>query len=166
MDEFHAARWGGVHISGLMREFHLTLVKTLAERNALRMSILVDRGVPISILYNIRVGNIEYNIQSAFSPSHAKGLSPGYLHLGYCLEDAHADGIDPENSVLLGQDPHDMGLTCGIPIPVMRKADDRCPFDHSQCPSLRNIRMIHRPRLRTTSCATQVDLGLLCERRH
>jgi hypothetical protein len=44
-------------------------------------------------MYNVRLGDTEYNIQSGFDSLALKGLSLGYLHLGYAMELACEEGI-------------------------------------------------------------------------
>lgn len=93
IDEFHRERWHAPQYVGVARTFHLALARVLQDRGALRLSTLFSGGVPIAVMYNIRVGDTEYNIQSGFDAAHSAGLSPGYLHFGYCLEAACRDGV-------------------------------------------------------------------------
>jgi CelD/BcsL family acetyltransferase involved in cellulose biosynthesis len=44
-------------------------------------------------MYNVRIGGSEYNIQSGFDPAAVSGVSPGYLHFGFCLEAACGAGV-------------------------------------------------------------------------
>jgi CelD/BcsL family acetyltransferase involved in cellulose biosynthesis len=44
-------------------------------------------------MLNLRVAGTEYYLQSGFDPSFARGISPGYLHLGYAIEAACRDGL-------------------------------------------------------------------------
>jgi CelD/BcsL family acetyltransferase involved in cellulose biosynthesis len=44
-------------------------------------------------MYNVRLGGTEYNIQSGFDATQSKGISPGYLHFGYALENACEQSI-------------------------------------------------------------------------
>jgi len=92
IDNFHRVRWGGAHYLGARRRFHLDFAAEMARRNALRMSILSVDGEPISVMYNLHLRNTEYNMQSGFSAA-AADLSPGYLHFGYCVEDACTRGV-------------------------------------------------------------------------
>jgi CelD/BcsL family acetyltransferase involved in cellulose biosynthesis len=93
IDAYHAARWGNAHYVGIRRAFHSGLAAAMAGRGALRMSTLSSGGVPFSVVYNIRLNGTEYNLQAGFDSENAAGVSPGYLHLGYCIEQAHADGL-------------------------------------------------------------------------
>lgn len=93
IDALHRARWGVPHYVGIRRAFHQDFAASMARQGALRMSILSHAGTPISVLYNIRLGGAEYNLQSGFDAAAVSGVSPGYLHLGYCLEGAFADRL-------------------------------------------------------------------------
>jgi CelD/BcsL family acetyltransferase involved in cellulose biosynthesis len=93
MNSLHMNRWGRHTFEGLRGRFHQALALTFAKRNELRFSTLVVNGDPISIAYNARIGETEYSIQSAFKPHAIRGVSPGYLHFGYCIEQACADGV-------------------------------------------------------------------------
>lgn len=93
LNEFHRRRWGSQLFLGALRDFHLDFARLCAQRGTLRMSALKVDGNPISIMYNVRVGGAEYNLQSGFDPEALKGASPGYLHFGFCLEQACASGV-------------------------------------------------------------------------
>ena len=92
IDAFHLERWKAPQYVGVAREFHFALARALIAR-VLRMSTLFSAGAPLAVMYNVRLGTTEYNIQSGFDPALAVGLSPGYLHFGYSLEEACRDGI-------------------------------------------------------------------------
>jgi CelD/BcsL family acetyltransferase involved in cellulose biosynthesis len=47
----------------------------------------------VSVMLNLRVSGTEYYLQSGFDPATARGVSPGYLHLGHAIEAACRDGI-------------------------------------------------------------------------
>ena len=44
-------------------------------------------------MYNVRIGTTEYNVQSGFDSTASRGISPGYLHFGYCIERACDEGV-------------------------------------------------------------------------
>ncbi|HEY4340969.1 MAG TPA: GNAT family N-acetyltransferase [Steroidobacteraceae bacterium] len=92
MNDFHERRWGSRQFLGSFRDFHLDFARRCAERGNLQMSVLSVGGDLISVMYNVRVGATVYNIQSGFS-STVVGISPGYLHFGFCLEAACSEGI-------------------------------------------------------------------------
>jgi CelD/BcsL family acetyltransferase involved in cellulose biosynthesis len=93
IDQFHRHRWNAPQYVGVARAFHFALAPALIARGALRLSTLYSGGAPLAVMYNVRLGATEYNIQSGFDPAQASGLSPGYLHFGYSLEEACRDGI-------------------------------------------------------------------------
>lgn len=93
LDDFHERRWGKRHFLGKWRTFHRTYAHAMARNGALRMSRLDEGQDTISLMYNVRLDGTEYNIQSGFSGASSSGISPGYLHFGYCLEQACNDGV-------------------------------------------------------------------------
>lgn len=92
LNDFHARRWGGVQYAGRPREFHLAFAALMAASGCLQITELRSRGDVISVLYNVRIGGAEYNLQSGFKEG-ARGISPGYLHFGYCMEAACRAGV-------------------------------------------------------------------------
>ena len=93
IDMFHIDRWNAPQYVGVARDFHFALAPRLLEQGALRMSTLYAGGAPLAVMYNVRLGCTEYNIQSGFDVAKAVGISPGYLHFGYSLEEACRDGV-------------------------------------------------------------------------
>jgi hypothetical protein len=93
LDVCHASRWGKPHFVGQLRAFHRNFATAMAKTGALRMSRLDTQQGTISMLYNVRLRGAEYNIQSGFTGLSPAGTSPGYLHFGFCLEQACRDGI-------------------------------------------------------------------------
>lgn len=94
VDDFHRARWNAPQYVGVARDFHRALAPKLAEAGALRMSTLESGGAPIVVMYNVRLGGTEYNLQSGFDAGRTAGYSPGYLHFGYSIEEAYRDGLE------------------------------------------------------------------------
>lgn len=92
LDSFHRERWGRAHYQGVRRDFHLDFASSAASRGELLMSRLIVDGNTISTSYNIRVAGREYNLQAGFD-NKISGYSPGYLHFGYSMERACADGV-------------------------------------------------------------------------
>jgi CelD/BcsL family acetyltransferase involved in cellulose biosynthesis len=105
IDSFHQHRWNTAQYVGVARDFHFALAPALIARGALRMSTLYSAGTPLAVMYNVRLGMTEYNIQSGFDPAQGSGLSPGYLHFGYSLEEACRDGLQ-RFDFLAGQGRH------------------------------------------------------------
>jgi len=93
LDRFHKVRWGQAHYVGTRRLFNRAFAQSMAKLGALRMTELRSADAPISVMYNVRLGGTEYNIQSGFDAAQSKGISPGYLHFGYALERACEHGI-------------------------------------------------------------------------
>lgn len=88
LGRFTAARWNVEAESVRNRSFHLDFATAMAQANRLRLTRLDSGGRPLSIMYNVRCGDVEYYLQSGFDSSAARGLSPGYLHFGYAIEAA------------------------------------------------------------------------------
>jgi CelD/BcsL family acetyltransferase involved in cellulose biosynthesis len=90
---FKAERWRRTHCPEFL-DFHLEFAAAMAELGCLRLSRLVAGGQTLSVLYDIRAGGAEYYLESGFDANSATGLTPGYLHLGYAIESACADGLE------------------------------------------------------------------------
>ena len=93
LDAFHHRRWGVRHYTGVRGLFHMKLAQVLVEQGSLRMSLLSNDGQPLSVMYNVRIAGREYNVQSGFDDRLISGISPGYLHFGYCIERACEEGV-------------------------------------------------------------------------
>jgi CelD/BcsL family acetyltransferase involved in cellulose biosynthesis len=93
LDGFHEGRWGARHFVGRRRTFHRAFVHAMADSGALRMTRLDSGQSTVSLMYNVRLQDTEYNIQSGFGAVSPSGTSPGYLHFGFCLEQACNDGL-------------------------------------------------------------------------
>lgn len=93
LDRFHRIRWGSAHYTGVRRRFHEQFAIAMSASKALNITELQLAGRTISIMYNVRVGGTEYNIQSGFDAAFRRGISPGYLHFGYAIEEACAIGM-------------------------------------------------------------------------
>jgi CelD/BcsL family acetyltransferase involved in cellulose biosynthesis len=91
-NHFHERRWGRTLFRATLLDFHMEFALRCADRGALQMSVLSAQGNPISAMYNVRIGKVEYNLQCGFDTSLG-GISPGYLHFGFCIEAACRDGI-------------------------------------------------------------------------
>ena len=96
---FVANRWGGRGDgsgveSELQRRFHLDLAAHFAGAGCLQLTRLeAADGQALSVMYNVRAGATEYYLQSGFDAERSRGLSLGYLHLGYAIEGACAAGM-------------------------------------------------------------------------
>ena len=96
LEAFVARRWDappGVS-SGTRRQFHAALIERLATDETVRLTELRSGTACVSVMLNLRVDGTEYYLQSGFDEAFARGLSPGYLHLGYAIEAACRDGLE------------------------------------------------------------------------
>jgi CelD/BcsL family acetyltransferase involved in cellulose biosynthesis len=88
------ARWAGRRHSEPFLRFHDDFARAMARLGQLRLTQLQADGATASVLYDVRVGSTEYYLESAFDADRARGVTPGYLHLGYAIEQACADGLE------------------------------------------------------------------------
>jgi CelD/BcsL family acetyltransferase involved in cellulose biosynthesis len=92
--ELKKVRWRDRYAqSPVLRAFERAVAQSFASRGQLQLTALRSDGQVLGIMYNIRVGTTEYYLQSAFDPTLARGLTPGYLHFGYVMEAAAAEGV-------------------------------------------------------------------------
>ena len=90
LEQWAARRWGGAPARS-RADFHAELVERADA--GVRLTELRAGAGCISIMLNLRVADTEYYLQSGFDPAQARGVSPGYLHLGHAIEAACRDGI-------------------------------------------------------------------------
>ena len=90
---FKQTRWQSGPHSQAFLAFHRDFAAAMAKLGALRLTCLEIGGRTASVLYDVRVGSTEYYLESGFDPALARGITPGYLHLGYAIEKACADGL-------------------------------------------------------------------------
>lgn len=102
LNALHRVRWGRPAFSGERREFVVDMCRRKAAVGELALSKLVIRGETRSVLLNMRASDVEYNLQSGFDPRFDKGLSLGYLHLGYAIEAAFRNAGVNEFDLLAG----------------------------------------------------------------
>ena len=91
LDRFHEARWGRPHFVGEVASFYRQLIE--AQPSMARPSLLLHDGWPVSALFDLVLGERQYNVQSGFAADAIPGVSLGYLHLGYAIEAAADLGI-------------------------------------------------------------------------
>jgi CelD/BcsL family acetyltransferase involved in cellulose biosynthesis len=95
LNRLHALRWGAPVFTGHRLEFHQDLATRMAGQDRLRFSRLSVDGVVLSVLYHLRGGRREYNLQMGFDDRlHASKMSLGLLHLGYAIETAASEGME------------------------------------------------------------------------
>jgi CelD/BcsL family acetyltransferase involved in cellulose biosynthesis len=88
LNRLHQLRWGKPAFTGARLSFHQNLARHLAGRGELAVSRLRVAGTVVSVLYDIRKGVRQYNINMGFDPNFSGKLSLGLLHLGYAMERA------------------------------------------------------------------------------
>lgn len=93
LNRLHALRWGGPVFTGRRWEFHIRFATQAAERGELALSRLQVDGRTVSVLYDVRIGERQYNLQMGFDPGFARGISLGLLHLGYAMQSAARSGV-------------------------------------------------------------------------
>jgi CelD/BcsL family acetyltransferase involved in cellulose biosynthesis len=94
LDGFVSKRFGSsAAASDLRARFHADLVDGWPDARGVRLSELRASAESLSVMLNFRAGGTEYYLQSGFDDAHARGLSPGLLHLGYAIEQACRDGV-------------------------------------------------------------------------
>lgn len=89
---YAANRWGNAGPSEAFRGFYREVARSLAREGQLRLSRLDTRQGPLSVIFNVRAGDCVYYLQSGFDQAGSSGISPGYLHFGYAIEAACAEG--------------------------------------------------------------------------
>jgi len=93
LNSLHATRWGCIAFAGDRLEFHSKLVVAAMMQGILQMSRLVVGGRVVSVMYDIRLGTRQYNLQMGFDQRFDSKLSLGLLHLGFSIEKAAQDGV-------------------------------------------------------------------------
>lgn len=95
LNRLHSLRWGEPVFTGHRLAFHQDLACRLAKQDRLRFSRLSVNGSVVSVLYHLRGGLREHNLQMGFDDTfHASKISLGLLHLGYAIENAASNGIE------------------------------------------------------------------------
>lgn len=87
-----ADRWGTGGPGAGLRGFYRDMAQVLAREGRLRLSRLESGGSTLSVMFNAVVDGSIYYLQSGFDGHRSAGLSPGYLHFGYAIERACAEG--------------------------------------------------------------------------
>lgn len=92
LEELVARRWNRPTSADARARFHAELAERFGE-DVLRLTELRAGSDCVSVMLNLRVAGTEYYLQSGFDVAYARGLSPGYLHLGYAIEAACRDRL-------------------------------------------------------------------------
>jgi CelD/BcsL family acetyltransferase involved in cellulose biosynthesis len=93
LNRLHALRWGRPAFTGTRLSFHTSLARLLVARGELAFSRLSIGGEVVSVLYDIRREQRQYNLKMGFDPAFSLRLSLGLIHLGYAMEAAAAEQI-------------------------------------------------------------------------
>jgi predicted N-acyltransferase len=91
LNSLHSKRWGRGCFSGDSLRFHKLFLSRLKDSRCFDLACIHCDGIPISAIYNIRVKNAVFNLQSGFVEDFDKKLSLGTLHLGLSIESAFND---------------------------------------------------------------------------
>jgi CelD/BcsL family acetyltransferase involved in cellulose biosynthesis len=93
LNRLHRLRWKRPAFSGERLEFHRSFAADLAAREELAFARLRVAGNVVSMLYDIRKGQRQYNMKMGFDPTFTSRLSLGLVHLGYAMEAATERGM-------------------------------------------------------------------------
>jgi CelD/BcsL family acetyltransferase involved in cellulose biosynthesis len=102
LSELFSKRWGQPIFTAEQERFQRQLLDQLHDSCSPQMSGIFLDGECISVLYDIRVANTQYNFLSGFSTDVHPKISLGMLHFGYAIEQAYKDGVEYYD-LLLGQ---------------------------------------------------------------
>ncbi len=92
LEEWMARRWSRAPRDDARARFHAELPQRFGA-DVVRLTEVRTGPKSVSVMLNLRVAGTEYYLQSGFDAAYARGLSPGYLHLGYALEAACRDRL-------------------------------------------------------------------------
>ncbi len=87
------SRWGSPIFTPEQLEFQTSLVAAMPETAELALTTVVLDSEPVSAVYDIRYGGVEYNFLQGFKADVHPKVSMGMLHFGYAIERAYASGI-------------------------------------------------------------------------
>jgi CelD/BcsL family acetyltransferase involved in cellulose biosynthesis len=93
LNRLHQLRWQRPAFTGRRLRFHTTLAQRLVARGELALSRLQVAGRVVSVVYDVRKGDRQYNIKMAFDPAFSSRVSLGLIHLGFAMEAAAEQGV-------------------------------------------------------------------------
>ncbi len=102
LSQLFSQRWGRPIFAGSQRLFQKLLIERLPTTANPQMTGIFLDGRCISVLYDIRINDTEYNLLSGYEKDIHHKLSLGMLHLGFAIEQAYSDGFR-HFDLLLGQ---------------------------------------------------------------
>lgn len=89
LNAFHQNRWGKPAFDREALRFHRLLLQRLHLCDGEQaMSLILYDGRCVSVLYDLVVAGIRYNLQAGYKEDFNPKVSLGYLHLGYAIESA------------------------------------------------------------------------------
>ena len=103
LNSLHRKRWGRDCFSGDSLKFHKLFLSRLKTSRSFDLACICCGGDPISIIYNIRVKDAVFNLQSGFVEDFDRKLSLGTLHLGLSIENAFNDAGVRSYDLLAGR---------------------------------------------------------------
>jgi CelD/BcsL family acetyltransferase involved in cellulose biosynthesis len=93
LNSLHALRWGKQAFDEGRLRFHVDVISRLNARKSVAISELRINDRCVSVLYDLRAGQSQYNIQMGYDPQAMRSSSLGLLHLGYAIESAATSGF-------------------------------------------------------------------------
>jgi CelD/BcsL family acetyltransferase involved in cellulose biosynthesis len=93
LNRLHQLRWKRPAFVGERLEYHKSFAAGLAARGELVLTRLRVGGNVVSVLYDIRKGERQYNLKIGFDPALTSRLSLGLIHFGYAMEAAAERGV-------------------------------------------------------------------------
>jgi hypothetical protein len=91
LNRFHRERWGKDCFAGESLHFHKPFLKRHAQSGGYDFECITVDDAPISTIYNVRVADTVFNLQSGFDAQFDSKLSAGMLHMGLAIEQAFSD---------------------------------------------------------------------------
>lgn len=89
LNAFHERRWGQKVLGPLRSRFVEMLLDNDAVSTPKQSStVMTLDGVPLSALLDVDYRGRRYNLQAGITESAPSGISPGFLHFGYSIEQA------------------------------------------------------------------------------
>lgn len=92
INSLKSERWGQELFDDRWIQFNTKVAESYQTTGQLRISKVLLDSKPVSYLYNIRAGEKEYNLQSAFDTCVPVSIGLGNLHLGYSIEASSVEG--------------------------------------------------------------------------
>lgn len=94
LNAFHERRWGQKVLGPLRSQFvELLLDSGTINTPQQSSTVLTLDGTPLSALLDIDYRGRRYNLQAGITETAPSGISPGFLHFGYSIEQACKNGL-------------------------------------------------------------------------